>query len=118
MVVVVVMLTSPLFRSILKFVFYSRGRGTARKSPGYENPLMSRLNRGDFCKAAFVPLLVCKVCAQKCLYQVFGQFWPNDARAHDEDVHVVVFDTLMGGIGVMADGGTNAFDLVSGNAYS
>jgi hypothetical protein len=44
-----------------------------------------------------------------------GDFIADHTRAEHEHVHVIVFDSLMGGVGIMAEAGAHTRDLVGGN---
>ena len=45
-----------------------------------------------------------------------GQLDPDDPRAHAEHVHVVVHDSLVGGVGVVTHAGAHAPDFAGGDA--
>ncbi len=56
-----------------------------------------------------------ETCRQKRAHEVGGEARPDDLRAETEDVHVVVLDSLVGGVDVVADGCPNPGDLARGN---
>ena len=58
---------------------------------------------------------VAEVRVQKGFHQIFGERAGDYARTEHEDVHVVVFDALVRGIGVVANGGADAVEFVGGD---
>jgi len=72
----------------------------------------------DFPQPPHVTLFVSEVRGQKGANDVLSELLGNDPRSHDQDVHVVMLDALMAGVGVMADAGADAFDFVGGHADS
>ena len=71
----------------------------------------------DFFEAADETLFgVDEVCADEGVDALEGEGGADDARAEDEDVHVVVFDALVGGVSVMAHAGADAGNFVGGDA--
>ena len=52
---------------------------------------------------------------EKDAHDVLGQLRPDHPRPQAEDVHVVVFDSLTGGEGIVAHGGTDAGHFVGGD---
>ena len=73
----------------------------------------------DFVQAANKPLLPgLEICLQKCLHQFRRQRRTDDSSAQNQNVHVVMFDALVGRVVVMAHGCADARHLVGGNADS
>src|SRR5256885_17094447 len=70
----------------------------------------------DFRQAPLVPLLVRELCYQKRLHQILRELHTNNARTKDQHVHVVVLDSLMRRISVMANRCTYADQFVGGHA--
>ena len=53
-----------------------------------------------------------EICGEERTDQVASGFRTDDARAEDEDVHIVVLDPLPGRVVIVADGGADAGDFV------
>ena len=56
-----------------------------------------------------------EVGAEEGFDEFAGKFDADDAGAEAEDVHVVVLDGLMGGVGVVTEAGADAVDFVGGD---
>jgi hypothetical protein len=67
-------------------------------------------------KAADVALFVGEFCAHVSAHELFGELFASDAGAQNEDINIVVFDALVGGLGVRAHAGADAADFVGGDA--
>lgn len=46
-----------------------------------------------------------------------GQFGSDDTGTDAQNVHIIVFDPLSGGVGVVAQASTNSWEFVSSDAY-
>jgi hypothetical protein len=55
-----------------------------------------------FLQAPPMPLLTGEGRLQECPDQFSGKFGADDARTQTEHVHVIMFDTLMGRVRIMA----------------
>ena len=71
----------------------------------------------DFREASSVSFLGCIPCAEEGFDDFKGQFGSDDAGADAQDVHIVVFDSLSGGVGVVAEAGSNSWEFVGSDAY-
>src|SRR4029077_10137499 len=69
----------------------------------------------DHLQSGGVTRLSVEACREKRAYEVGGETRPHDLRAEAEDVHVVVLDSLVRGVGVVTDRRTNAGDLARGD---
>src|SRR5271163_2276122 len=76
----------------------------------------SGFERFHFVETANVAHLIGKFRAQKRFHEIFGELFADDAATEHQDIHVVVLDALMRGIGVVADGGANAVNFIGGHA--
>jgi len=76
------------------------------------------LQRVDLAQAANVPHFVGKLGAQECVDTFAGGFGADDAGAQNEHVHVVVLNTLVGGVSVVTQSCPDPTKLVSCNAGS
>lgn len=61
-------------------------------------------------------LFIRELCFHERLHEFHGEFFTDDPCPQAQDVHVVVFDSLMSRIGVVTDTGSNAGNLIRGNA--
>ena len=61
-------------------------------------------------------VLACELGRQKGPGQIFGQRRSDHSGAKTQDVHVVMFHHLVGGVGVVGGRGAYATNLVGGNA--
>jgi len=61
-----------------------------------------------------------EACGEKGLDDLVGKFHTDDARPEYKDIHVIVFHTLMRGIGVVANSCTYTRELIrrDGSAYA
>ena len=62
-----------------------------------------------------MPLFAGETCVDVCNAEIFGQLRADDARTKHQDVGVVVFHALVGGICVMAEPGAYSGNLVGGH---
>lgn len=69
-----------------------------------------------FSQASHMSLFIRELRIHERLHQLYGEFFTNDSRPQAEDVHVIVFDSLMSRIGVVTDASSNTRDLVRSNA--
>src|SRR5690606_29464219 len=70
----------------------------------------------DLANAPDVPLLVAaELRAKERVDQFFRNLHADDPPAERQHVHVVMFDALARGVCIVADGGTDAGDLVRGD---
>src|SRR3954451_20441321 len=76
------------------------------------------LDRGDLGQPAPVALLAGELGAQVDPHDLLGHGGADHAAAQADDVHVVVLDTLVGGVGVVRHGGTDAGELGGGGGDS
>jgi len=60
-------------------------------------------------------VFVGKLGAEERSYEIFGEFYADNARAQDENVDVIMLDALMGGISVVAHSGADAGKLIGGD---
>src|SRR5262245_31174011 len=74
------------------------------------------LERGDLGEAPHVPLLGRVARADEGPHEIAGQRRPHDPPAQHEDVHVVVFHTLVSRVRIVADRRADAGKLVGGDA--
>src|SRR5262245_39875590 len=65
----------------------------------------------DLLQSTHVPLSSVELRFQKRSYQLTGQFFPDHSGADAEDVHVVVLDSLVRGVRVVADRGPDTSEL-------
>ena len=72
----------------------------------------------DFAETADVPFFAREVRAEKGMNAFQGRLGANYARPEDQDVHIVVFDSLVGRVGVVAEAGADAFNFVGRDAGS
>lgn len=72
----------------------------------------------DLREPADVPHFMSKLCAQKGMNAFTGCLYSDDSRAKNQDVHVVMLDSLVSGVAVVAQSGANAAHLVGGHAGS
>jgi hypothetical protein len=75
-----------------------------------------RFDRQDFVQAADVTFFLREPGREKGPHKFDRHFFTNDAGPEAQHVHVVVFDSLMGRVGVVADPCADAGNLVRGNA--
>src|SRR5215831_4999646 len=59
-----------------------------------------------------MPVLLAVLRSQVCLDKVPGHFRTNGPASHAEYVHVIIFDTLMGGEMIVDESGANALHFV------
>ena len=71
-----------------------------------------------FIQAAFVALGTTEVSRQKSLDQFPGQRGPDHFSTQTKDIHVVIFDALMGGENIMDEPGPHTGNLVRGDGRS
>lgn len=76
-------------------------------------PGLHRLYLGE---APPKPLLVGETGVEERLRKLLGEERPDHSRPKAEHIYIIVFDHLMGGVGVVCDGRPDALDLVGGNA--
>lgn len=57
-------------------------------------------------------LLACKLGFEEGSHNLPGQFDPNDSRPQAEHINRIMFNALMGTVGIMAKARTNPFDLI------
>ncbi len=69
----------------------------------------------DFGEAAHVALFDGEVRAQERGDEFLGEGDADDARAEHEHVHIVMFDALMRGVGIVTEAGSDAGDFVGGD---
>src|SRR5918998_810764 len=69
----------------------------------------------DFLEPAHVPLAAVERRAEEGANELRGEVGADHAGPEAEDVHVVVLDTLMRGIGVVTEAGSYSADLVGGD---
>jgi hypothetical protein len=50
--------------------------------------------------------------AQKCLYEIPSNLWPDCSPTHTQDIHVVILDTLLGREMIVNETCANAFQFV------
>jgi hypothetical protein len=74
------------------------------------------LDLQDLTQPANMTFFLCKLGGNKRMDQFHGHFVTYDARTQAQHIHVIVFDALMSGIGVMADPRTDAGNLVGCHA--
>ncbi len=67
---------------------------------------------GDFCQPADVSFLGAEDSSKEGPNQLSRQLGANHAGAQDKYVHVIVLYSLMRGIGIVTESGTDASDLV------
>src|SRR3990172_8224671 len=67
-------------------------------------------------KPPHVPLRVRKFRGQKCADEFFRQFNSDHPRPKTEDFHIVIFNSLPRGKGIMTDGRTDAGKFVCRDA--
>ena len=60
-------------------------------------------------------LIVRKARSQECWDDFLDQFKANDARAHTKHVHLIMLDTLVSRISIMAHTSIDPFHLVRSN---
>ena len=65
-----------------------------------------------------VPGFTGKAGRQKGQHNLLGQFRADDAGTDDEDIHVVVLDALVGGIGVVRERGADLRHLVGKGGFA
>jgi hypothetical protein len=70
---------------------------------------------GDFSQAADVPFFTRKLRAEEGLDTIVRGFDANHARAEYENIHIVMFDALVGGVMVVTESRADTFDLVGGD---
>src|SRR6266545_7322910 len=92
-----------------------RGRSTVARSKLFV-PSDDRRNRCplellDLPEPAHIPLAAVEAGAKERANELCGELSANDLRAEAEHVHVIVFDTLMSGVDVVADRRTDSVDL-------
>src|SRR5262249_35003483 len=85
-------------------------------SPLHRPSLQLFFKQGDFAKTAQVPFRLAVLRSQVCLDEVPCHCWPYRAATHAEYVHVIIFDTLMGGEMTVYEARANAAHFV--RAYS
>src|SRR2546428_733782 len=76
---------------------------------------VAALQGDDLGEAPRVALLARVAGGHEGPHQLVGEGGAHDASAQDEHVHVVVLDPLVGRVGVVADGGPHAGQLVGGD---
>jgi len=80
---------------------------------------VASFDRENLVEAAGEAFLIgLKLGGHKSAGQLERQFGADDACAENQDVHIVVLDTLVGGISVVANAGANAGNFVGGDADS
>src|SRR4051794_2696517 len=94
----------------------SRVTGSAQSSVIEASLALRGLDREDLVETPAVALLARERCAEERHDALPCRLWPDHPRAEREDVHVVVLDALVGGVGVMTHGRPNPLDLVRGDA--
>src|SRR5579859_5063376 len=78
---------------------------------------VSGLDSQDFFEAASEAFFVDdEFGLDECVDQFEGEGGADNSCAENDDVHIVVFNALMGGVGVVAHAGADAGDLVGGDA--
>ena len=75
----------------------------------------ARFNIIHLCQPAEVALLPRESRSEECLDQLSRKLDADDTGAKAKDIHVVVLDSLMGGLGVVAKAGANTVNLVCGD---
>ena len=70
----------------------------------------------DFAKTADVAFFMCKLSAEEGVHALPSSLGADDPGSQHENVHIVVFDTLMGGVGVVTEAGTDSPELVGRHA--
>src|SRR4051794_20268460 len=91
------------------------GRGPTRTRPRAAR-LSPGLDREDLVQAAPMAGLAAERRAEEGDDALPRRLRADDPRPEREDVHVIVLDALVGGVRVMADGGSHAADLVGRDA--
>src|SRR5436305_3368726 len=68
----------------------------------FESPIAHLpFHRFDFFQALDVPLAAVELCSQKCLDELRCEARADDSGAEAQNVHVVMLDALVGGVGVV-----------------
>ena len=67
-----------------------------------EGLVKSSLDFLDFLKAPYITLLVREFGAEECPADLNRQFFSNDTRPEAKDIHIIMLDSLMGRVGVVA----------------
>ena len=70
-----------------------------------------------FFQSSSVSFLGCVTSAEEGFDDFEGQFGADDTGADAKDVHIVVFDPLSGGVGVVAEAGSNSWEFIGSDAY-
>jgi hypothetical protein len=71
-----------------------------------------------FSNPAPMALIAGKMTAEKGTDQFRHQRRPDDARTQAQNIHIIMFDTLVSGINIMANTGINPVDLIRRDAGS
>src|SRR5262249_17378966 len=69
----------------------------------------------DLIQPPDMAILAKKFRAEESAGQFAGDFRPDDARAENQDIHIVVLDSLMGRMNIVAKPGAYARNLVGGD---
>ena len=76
------------------------------------------LQTDDFFQAALVAFFAGEARIEENGAEVFCQFRTDDARTQNQDIHIVMFHALMGGIGVVGQAGADSRDFVGSHGCS
>jgi hypothetical protein len=89
---------------------------TSKMKPSWSNFLV--LQRLDFRQAALVAWSAAEVSGQKGLDQFPGERRPDHSLTQAKNVHIVIFDALVGGENIMDKPGTHPGNFVRGDGCS